>query len=78
MHVCTNVAFQTKLICILHTTRDITVHKRHHLRKAVTAENINASKVTFASNITFTLSPYNSSKHFICKSSPLVDGNPGT
>ena len=25
-----------------------------------------------------TFSPYNSSKHFICKSSPLVEGNPGT
>ena len=25
-----------------------------------------------------TFNPYNSSKHFICKSSPLVEGNPGT
>jgi hypothetical protein len=39
------------------------------------------SKVVYGYSLldsSVTFSPYNSSKHFICKSSPLVEGNPGT
>ena len=46
--------------------------------KHVKQKNAMPGKSLVPIDIAFTLSPYNSSKHFICKSSPLVDGNPGT
>jgi hypothetical protein len=54
------------------------VRKKETISNEQPPRKIMAAKKSLFLDCQFTFSPYSSSKHFICMSSPLAEGNPGT